>query len=315
MSHARAHEPDIIVLENTDSIADDPSTGEALQSEHDAAKSNVKQCILDFEEAGYEAQPFLLVSTDYGVPQKRRRFFVVALRVNSALWTIDDRQGYDAVFNRFLQRMEEVKMAPPQLSRVLLKDDHPYVTGELKRRQALPRQPSGVGASWQADARASCEKYNLRWGAVPVPERFQNHAWYQTLSERDRSILLLLSTVHGEGCMVDTSQSLGCCRLVKAPARASATMLPNSQWFCDLPDVTRPILGYEALTALQAFPGRIFPRGTSDNFLADLAGNAFTGTVIGAIWDCIAQVLPWSRPVCPVGVAASFVTKALIKKP
>ena len=45
-------------------------------------------------------------------------------------------------------------MAPPQLSRVLLKDDHPYVTGELKRRQALPKQPSGIGASWQADARA-----------------------------------------------------------------------------------------------------------------------------------------------------------------
>ena len=153
MSHARAHKPDIIVLENTDSIADDPSTGEALQSEHDAAKSNVEQCILDFEEAGYEAQPFLLVSTDYGVPQKRRRFFVVALRSNSVLWTIDDRLGYDAVFNWFLQRMQEVEMAPPQLSSVLLQDDHPYVKGELQRRQALPRQPSGVGASWQADAR------------------------------------------------------------------------------------------------------------------------------------------------------------------
>ena len=56
------------------------------------------------------------------------------------------------------------------------------------------------------------------------------------------------------------------------------------------------MLGREAIS-LRAFPIGRYPEEVierhGDNLLADLAGNAFTGTVVLAIISAAMQVLPW----------------------
>jgi hypothetical protein len=45
----------------------------------------------------------------------------------------------------------------------------------------------------------------------------------------------------------------------------------------------RVLLGYEALVGGQGFPAEFIPEKASDPQLKDLAGNAFSSTVIGAL--------------------------------
>ena len=97
------------------------------------------------------------------------------------------------------------------------------------------------------------------------------------------------------------------------------TVLPGSSFFLSCPrdvdngfeEVHRLIIGRESFS-MQGYPGQELPMDPvaecfSESFMQDLAGNRFSGPVVGALLDCILQSLPWTRvPKAPSAVESSL---------
>ena len=216
-----------------------------------------------FCDAGYEAQAIIVLSSDYYVPQERRRLYVVALKRGSKLWipSID----FDDVFRRLLIRMNELKAKPTRLRDTLLGDRHLAVMRELDRREKSSKQSETAtvrGQSYQKLCRDYCTQNGLRWGIeYPPSSAVAASPWFSALADAPSQILTILMKVDGEYCCVDTSQNVGAYeRILLPPATRLKTLLPGSSFWLNfpaekaLPPVARPMLGREAL-ALHSFSG------------------------------------------------------------
>ncbi len=56
------------------------------------------------------------------------------------------------------------------------------------------------------------------------------------------------------------------------------------------------LLGYEAFVVGQGFPAEFIPEAASDPQLKDLAGNAFSSTVFGAVYIALMATFGAVRP-------------------
>ena len=72
MFYIDKHQPIIVLLENLDTLADEPADGESLP--------NIQVVQIALTQRGYEVTPLLLGAQDYGLPQTRRRFFFLCIR-------------------------------------------------------------------------------------------------------------------------------------------------------------------------------------------------------------------------------------------
>ena len=121
--------PNLVIYENVDSM--DEGSGE----------TNVDILLSEFSSRGYEGQRMTLDAHSFGLPQHRRRMWVLFVRVvaNSRV-TFVDRQ-IDQVFVTCCACVSACQKAAPCASGVLLDDDDPVVAAELERRL----QASGRG--------------------------------------------------------------------------------------------------------------------------------------------------------------------------
>ena len=297
----RKSKPSIVLLENSDGILDAQGAGD---SQVQQCQSNVNVVQQDLQEEGYEVLAFICVSLDYGVCQKRRRFYVLGLKRNSLLWRIRKSSQFDKVFALFLDRMEEVKMKAPSLQEILLGEGNKHLSAELERRRKIPKDAPVRGARWIDDALDVCRVKRQRFHEAKRPCPIVAACpWFQCMSQREQGILAINHSVHGSEVAVDISQGCGTHdRVAQLPVHQLPTLLPNSSWFVNFkatehsPAVTRSIIGLEALT-MQAYPWQLLSdeqiaKG-SDSLFSDLAGNSFTETVVGAILDAALQSIPW----------------------
>ena len=297
----RKFEPSILVLENSDGILDGKNAGESHEQQ---VQSNVNVVQQDLQDMGYEVVAFICLSFDYGVCQKRRRFYVLGLKRKSHLWRIRKPSDFDRVFGVCLKRMEEVKMKAPRLKDVLLPTTDPRLSAELERRRKVPKELPTRGARWIDDAIEVCRQKNMRFHeAKRAHPAVAASPWFQCMSPREQGILAIAHKAHGIDAAVDISQGVGIHeRVVPMPVRHLPTLLPNSSWFVNFPEtkdtpaLSRSVIGLEALM-LQAYPWQLVSDEKlahgSDSMFSDLAGNSFTGTVVGAIIDCALQSIPW----------------------
>ena len=291
------HKPKVVLWENTDAFLDVPSA-----SDEQAIQSNLDIVLELLMMLGYEAQPIRVSSNKYGTPQIRVRLFIVALLIECPWWKIRDSSDFDEVFTRALKRLESLQIAPPPLQDCLLPSDDPVVLTEFEnyKKRAAARKPDKT-AKWKTDVMALCQKHpTLRWGAMEAAQSSVTSPWYSLLPERDRSIITIMQFLHGEFVACDTSQSIELAKFVKPPVQTLPCLLPNSSWWLSFEKAgkekttARPLLGREMMH-LQGFNMKDADcEGTTDANLADLAGNAFCGSVVTAIFSSLFVSIPWT---------------------
>ena len=274
--------PEWILLENSDTLDD---------ADHAAG---LELLLSELAGRGYDPMPFLIDGSEYGLPQVRKRMYILAVLRPSRRFKI---ANYTVLHTRIAELLLHFKVSSPSLLDTLLPNGHPCVDEELALRQT--KGPPKLMESSTIDIhRKEFMKAGLRWGAAQASPADQKSPWWKTVHGRQRDILAFNQhtnktpshsfRLHG----VDLGQSIG-----RAPTTVlnreglviSPTILPGSMIWISHSGFHRPVLGVESLM-FQGWP--IFhPRWSEhldiyrrDNTtLQSLAGNAFPGTVIIAI--------------------------------
>ena len=260
----------------------------------DDSALDVLLCTLS--EKGYDTQAFKVNATDYGLPQSRTRLFFMGMRRPGRALTIRD---YDLFFKHVGRFLDIFKMKCPSILDVLLPDSHPWVARELERRQGRPAK--GWDSSSISIHRVEWQKQGLRWQAVQAAAEDSSSPWFETLCARQRDNLAF-HQVKNKGADAASSGRLMGADLGQSISRISSTtrartgqivaptLLPGSFLWLSSRTPTRaprPLLGVEALSA-QGWPAlqtrwKDMVGEQPSAFLANLAGNAFPGTVVMAL--------------------------------
>ena len=291
--------PNLVIYENADSM--DEGSGE----------SNVDILLSEFSSRGYEGQRMTLDAQSFGLPQHRRRTWVLFVRVvaNSRVTFVD--RGIDRMFVTFCACVSACQRAAPCASGVLLVDDDPAVEAELERRLAASGR--GTEGGWsEAGLKAHidlCRSHGLRWGEAT--EESLKSRWFATLSPMQRSTLSFSQKKDpGDVLFRNISQSAG--RVIMSTFRdgkhVAPTQLP-SQLLWIQPglaasgqvgsqcNVGRLLLGREALM-LQGYLVALVKEAvdtSSEALLTDLAGNAMAVPIVLAILVSASISLSWRK--------------------
>ena len=294
--------PAVALLENVEEMA-----READESD------NVSYFLEELDKLGYAMATKLLDSSHYGVAAIRRRAWQVVL--NRSAFQSDNKE-LDKAAQDIVQMACGLAIGSWPLEDFLLSNDHDLVQQEFQRRV----QTSGKGSiaaqeGWKAKHREFFQSKGIPWTAVQVPAAVRESPWYVFLTEREREVLAwglmcadqkkAKAQANAERCpeetwaakyvAVDVSQRLDRCRI--SLDKNLFTMLPGQKVFLlaygangldEKVGAGRLLLGEEALR-LQAFHG---PVNCSDPQKQDLAGNAFSGTVVLALLLSLYANLP-----------------------
>ena len=271
LAYLEAHRPALFFFENSDTISDNNLLiGNEVRSHEDVLMSAV-------EERGYAARPMRMFSHSFGVPQSRRRFYMVGALTHSceALdWRRRSVKEVWATFDAFLQVGQR---QPPCASSLLLPDSDPCVEAELQRRLSKPPSISKYDVKKYQQMFA---ENGLRWGGSQPPKEVKESPWWPTLTaEQQDSCIFSLALDNEDWMMRDVLWSIGKVRLSqKAPfGHVSFTVIPKQIVMLFRKEgIPRLQLGREAML-LQGFPlpqnlGKPL-ESVSESLWHDLAGN------------------------------------------
>ena len=206
---------------------------------------------------GYEGQPVLTDSSEFGLPARRRRLYVFLVRVEAdPLLSFQDR-SVDSIFSAFGGLLSGCVRQGPCASEVLLADDDPAVLADLthrmQRREELSQHEKPSTTEWADHHMKMAESLRVRWGQGAQPN-VSNNSWYKTLTDREQDALPLLQVQSSGSLMRDLSQSINRANAFTWKAEAgkhiAPTMLPKvNLWLEPVPprNAARLMLGREAL--------------------------------------------------------------------
>lgn len=268
---------DFFILENVDSMSE----------------SNLTICLealAEIDGVEFEVEVLNLLSSDYSLPQSRRRIYIVGLNKQSTVWVLRP----DAM-TIITQHLERCKMPIIPWAGLVEPSDGPACAEEVARRLESKRSGSQNGKDAAA---AAAGKRELRWveehmdlaakrsKSWPLgrPQEKLKNDWFKTLPDREQEVILFHedSTAKAPGAgvcqWIDTSQSAHRARATCHPS-VVPTLLPGSHlWSTQL---QRPLIGIDFLS-LQGLPYNKF-QTLSDNRQRDLAGNAFSTTAVASV--------------------------------
>ena len=116
-------------------------------------------------EMGFDAQPYRLNASCYGLPQNRSRLFILCLRRPTR--TLRLVQSYDEFFKGVTEFLRRCECGGPSLVEALLPGNHSWVLRELATRQKRP------GKSWDSVTmvthRAEWARIGVRWQPEASP--------------------------------------------------------------------------------------------------------------------------------------------------
>jgi site-specific DNA-cytosine methylase len=161
-------------------------------------------------ELGYSSQAMLTDAAAWGIPQRRKRVYVVGLHKAATLWDLPDENAFNEFWQRYASWLPSIMIKPPELNDVLLHDVEP------PESQAVSLDPGNASRSskgaavttqWQQQHMDFCRRKNIRFATLGVSEESCASPWYQTLCERKQNLLAIVEKLHGPGTSCDLSQS------------------------------------------------------------------------------------------------------------
>lgn len=255
-------------------------------------KTNLEICLDMLREIGYAAQSFLLDAMWFGLPQSRKRVYIVCLDTQSDALTSNAAEFFDSV--KLLLGKLYIK-APPA-DKFLLPDDHPAVVDYLSKLQAKEeaKEEKESGTSWINMHMNIAGKRNIQW-PLEIPKEVSSSKWFKVLTSRAKEVL---------GFAADEKYRLGkpinYCDVYHSATRYSTgdqhfpIVLPRTIGWSFTRQ--RMILGRECLL----MQGQSLYEETESSFsehqLQDLAGNAFAANVVLAVLISIMGSLRHASP-------------------
>ena len=284
IAYLEGHRPGLVFWENVDT-ADQESTGVT------PCESNTDIVLAEFGSRGYECQKLVVSSAQFGVPQARRRVFVIGiLTVANPRLTFQSRT-IDDVFKSLRSLIKVCLRKPPCASKLILPDDHGSVAAELQRRQASG--PKRNVYAMEVAMRKAAE-HGINWAKMETPTHLKTSPWFSTLSaQQSDAAVFSLAAEPQPLLMRDVSQtptrvrvSSRCSGLHLAP-----TMLPNQVVLVFHPDGRKPrlLLGEESLL-FQGFPVSELPIDVFNGF------RKLSTQTSRATWCRCQYCSHWSRP-------------------
>lgn len=305
-----------ILLENSD-----------LLLEEETADWGVMRDVL--ETRGFKLRPMMVDASEFGLPQRRRRSYLLGIATASSHHTLKP-SAVLPWFRRFDEMLLSCRRLPPCLLDVILEPSSPWLQHAydlVKQKPASSLQAGTCDIHMKLFSAAGS-----RWGAAGARDSSTASRWYQYLSYRQREVLIFFQQTHQNMvtiCGADLSQSAHrapTSSLLDAGAQLGAgsddapvlcpTILPGSHVWLMHPDPgsgsscsrsrdthgslseERPLLPIEKLL-LQAWPihndeGPCCLKkhwGVAD----DLGGNMFAGTIMVSLLTTLLFTLPWSE--------------------
>jgi site-specific DNA-cytosine methylase len=291
LSYVEQQGPTAVVFENVDSLADD------VVSKTDASSMDV--LLAEMASRGYEGQALLTDASEFGLPARRRRYYVVFVKATSLSAVDFSSRSVDDTFATLRKLVSACVRQAPCASRLLLPDTAAPVQRELAQRLAAGPRASAASASaeWPALQMREYRGRALRWGQGPDGASASS-PWYPTLNPRERGTLVYSLAVHPDRLLHNISQQIHrvpVSALVDGRHVAPTQMPGQLVWVCAAGSQPRLLLGREALL-LQGFPvGRTqaLADSVAESFLQDLAGNAMALPVVLAVLMATVAAVSW----------------------
>ena len=302
LAYTDAHSPSLIVFENVDTIDD-----------RAGATSNLDILLAEMGNRGYESQVIMSDAAMMGLPAKRRRVYVVFLKIaGNPLLDFADR-SMTAMLATLRAVMCSCLRSPCCATQVFLPQNDPAVISDLvartKKRDKMKEAAKKTGQqaqSWLDQHLAFAKTLKYRWGQRTSQDLTEN-AWFQTLTEREQDVLRL-ARVQSPGLFFrDLSQSIARANVVTehegVAGHCLPTILPKMLLWCE--QEGRVWLGREALMC-QGFPVIPFLAAVeaakrpqawtpSEALMGDWAGNAMSLPVVLAILQSLFTALSWQE--------------------
>ena len=289
MAYIEKARPAIVIFENVEDIK--------FVAEGEIDETNLDIVLAEFANRGYECQQMFGDSSKYGVPQRRKRFYIVAMLVvaNSHIYFLD-RSIHDT-FETLRGLIRLGQREPPCASQVLYEDTDAKVVKYLAELQShpkdMPRQCYSVH-----NAIATCLAKGGSWSTIRPPVWAKTSQWLQTVTTQQKHVLVfslhtddspvLFRDVVGTHSRVRTSPPIG-----DRGKHVAFTMLPNQVCFVfKRADDPRLLLGDEAVV-LQGFLVVLVSDSVSKtphNVLQDIAGNMVSNPVLLLLMSAVACI-------------------------
>ena len=304
LAYLKKYKPSMFVWENVEGVADG--------DQQDKEVNNVaKYFEMEISPEGYEIQVNFCEASFWGLPQDRKRIYAVGVLSSSSLCCLDDVTVFFASFREFVSAMH---MPSPSLH-LVLQCSHGRMQRCLKDlleiRQELADKRAGKAGgntAWETRHINYCRQKQIRFSTLKASAAVRENAFYSTLREDQQQLIAIAQEEFGEDLCIDLSQTLGSFSRVvpKRDDMAIATLMPTNDWWISLPERQGLLLGREALM-LQGFPHHQLDEVVesdadlkkvfSESFAMDLAGNAFSGTVVLVLLLALFLTLPWKEDV------------------
>ncbi len=302
----------ILLLGNSDTLDEASPVNKSTQTALDIVLDAIRAC-------GMAPCPLLTDSFLYGLPQERRRFYVVAVKDSGPMLFDFAMRPSAKVFAALKERLNQCQRQPPCLSQLLLATEDGCVEALLNARVA-----KGVRVS-QYNVSAVAKTYKaggLRWGDAELNDDLPANIWYGTLPNSMQAVLKYSRAEQPSGQVLcrDISQSAARVRYSKLVDGRHVAMCqcPEQVVWLELPGKEpRLQLGLESL-AIQGFPISKVPRlaqRTSDHMLMSLGGNMMASVLPLAILQSLFVSLAWRPKACtlerPVAMSEGAVALAM----
>ena len=163
----------MFLWENVDSFLDGCSDDDNSES----SQSNMEIFLTAVGDMGYSTVPFKTCSSQYGLPQRRARVFVLGVQSTWQAHDMSSEESWKAFTHRFSMSLRAMQLSPAPLEDCLLPEDSEYVSQELERRTLAQKkaraQSKSLGTvSWPEMHTEYCRKFfHKRDSTINVPPR------------------------------------------------------------------------------------------------------------------------------------------------
>ncbi len=289
------HVVSILMLENVDTIDDNSSATD---------QSSLDIMMETFAKVCLTCLKLLTDAHFFGLPQERRRYYLVGLRSHSAPHFTITPSNINEIFKKISGLVAMCERTPPCVTQILLDGDDDAVDRELNKRLAIGHKSSNYNVS---QATSDYKRLGIRWGDAGsrLPVEVKCSTWFQTLAPSQVSALTFSHAEMDVAVMRDISQSLSRLRYSKMVDSdyddkrhvAFCQMPQQIAWLECANQQPRPLLGREALM-IQGYPIAQIPNlvnKSSENVMASIAGNMMASTTALCIVQATLYAMPWNN--------------------
>lgn len=284
--------PAIILFENVEAIADGGGGGE---------DTNLDIVLSEFASRGYECQQMIGDCSRYGVPQRRKRFYIVALLVVASSHINFLERSVQETFQTLRSLIKVGQREPPCLSQLLYSGTDARVVRYLEERRASQTKVTSQCYSVHTAITASIAQ-GVSWSTIQPPAWTKSSQWFQTLTPQQKHVIAYSShTDDSKVLLRDINASHTRVRLSvidDGGKHLSFTVLPKQLCvvFKGLGEAPRLLLGEEAMM-IQGFPvAKVsdLVAKTPNKLLQDIAGNMTANPVLLLLLMSAVACVHWS---------------------